>query len=423
LWTETVPLRAEQGEVPIRDRISSIAFVSFFVVAVQAIACSIPVFRYALENWQPDSYTAFVLYRDELNAGQQNLVETLQSNKFEGTSAANLVVKTVNLNADLDENEQRLRDEYGEQELPLVVVRNPVKRGLPATVFEGALTPAGVSQLIQSPLRTDIKDRLLKGDSVVWVYLECGNKEKDDELFGMLNTELARLQNEIELPEIEEEDLDELSGSPESLRIQFSAVRLSREDEAETAFRDMLLHVEHDLHEASYISEPMAFPVFGRGRALYALVGDGVAPDLVEEACRFLTGACQCTVKAENPGVDILMQVEWDKFVKPTEAVDASLPPLAGFSGFGERVENTGSDAVAPAIADHDDLSSSDPQENGADVVPVRESSEQVHVEAAEDSPSSGNDNTVLQNSMYVLMLAGCAVVVATLFVLRRSAG
>jgi hypothetical protein len=88
----------------------------------------------------------------------------------------------------------------------------------------------------------------------------------------------------------------------------------------------------------------MAFPIFGRGRALYALVGNGVAPQLVGEACQFLTGACQCTVKAENPGVDLLMQVDWDNLVQPTEAIDASLPPLAGFTGFGQDTESSSTD-------------------------------------------------------------------------------
>lgn len=416
--------------IPIRDRMTLTSFILVIVAvaATQALACSIPVFRYALENWRPDPYTAFVLHQGELTAEQQELVEALESNHLEDTGAANLIVKSVNFDADLNEDEQRLRDEFADETLPLLVVKNPVKRGLPETVFEGELTPAAVSQLVQSPLRTNIKDRLLKGDSVVWVYLECGDQERDDELFGMLNTELARLEKEIELPEIEEEDLDELAGSPDELKVQFSAVRLSRDDETEAAFCDMLLHVEHDLHEAAYVNEPMAFPVFGRGRALYALVGDGVTPDLVEEACRFLTGACQCTVKAENPGVDILMQVDWDKFIKPTEAVDASLPPLAGFSGFGERVEDAETVMVAVAGSE-DEESASDPQESDAEDVGVTGLPEPVPAEVSEpvvvadDASVSDDDNAVLQNSIYVLALAACAMIMATFLVLRRSAG
>ena len=152
----------------------------------------------------------------------------------------------------------------------------------------------------------------------------------------MLTKELSRLQNELKLPEIEDQDLSDLTADPESLKIRFSAVRLSRNNDAEAAFRNMLLHVEHDLLDEAYIDQPMAFPVFGRGRVLYALVGDGLMPELIEEACQFLTGACQCTVKAENPGVDLLMQVDWDNFIQPMDVPDTALPPLAGFTGFGE---------------------------------------------------------------------------------------
>ena len=55
----------------------------------------------------------------------------------------------------------------------------------------------------------------------------------------------------------------------------------------------------------------------------------------------FLTGGCQCTVKAQNPGVDLIMNVHWDKMVVPTQPDDKPLPPLAGFSGFGQPVDTS----------------------------------------------------------------------------------
>ena len=400
------------------------------VVAAQAIACSIPVFRYALENWRPDPYVAFVLHEGELTPEQQNLLDMLRSKDLAGTVSANLIVKTVDLAAEPDEVATQLREENADVQLPCLVVQTPAKRGQPQTVFSGELTPANVAQLVDSPLRSNIKDRLLKGDSVVWVYLESGVQQVDDETFAMLTQELDRLQGELKLPEIEEEDLKDLTAAPESLKIQFSAVRLSRDDVRESAFRDMLLHVEHDLLDEPYFNQPMAFPIFGRGRALYALVGDGLAPELVEEACRFLTGACQCTVKAENPGVDILMQVEWDKFIQPTEAVDASLPPLAGFSGFGQGPEGSGSDVqVAVNAAGGNDESAPIPSQP-AEPDSGEESSENaevtevqaVSVESTIDT-SSAPASSVWKNAIYVLMLAGGAVAVATLFLMRRSSG
>lgn len=398
----------------------------FAVVATQANACSIPVFRYALENWQPDPYVAFVLHRDELTAEQQSLIDTMRSQKFAGTTSANLVVKTVNLDIEQDEFLKKLREENAGRKLPCLVVQKPAKRDAPETVFSGELTPTIVARLIDSPVRMNIKDRLLNGDSVVWVYLECGRKQKDDQAFALLTQELSRLQNELKLPEIEDEDLSELTAVPESLKIRFSAVRLSRDDAQEVAFRDMLLHVEPDLRDEAYVNQPMAFPVFGRGRVLYALVGDGLAPDVIEEACRFLTGACQCIVKAENPGVDLLMQVEWDSFIQPTEAVGASLPPLAGFTGFGQVAEgsSTGIQLSQNTIS-QEEKSVPSPSKPDSDVDPLQATA----ADAQAVDPHNGIDakspsaSVVWQNVIYVLLFAGCVVVVATSFLIRRSGG
>lgn len=415
-------------------------------MATQAVACSIPVFRYALENWRPDAYVAFVLHRGELTDNQQTLLETMQAKQFAGSATANLEVRTVSLDsAGDDEVTAALVEQYGDAALPQLILRKPDQRGASETVFSGELTADSVQQVMQSPLRAEITDRLIKGDSVVWVYLECGRQEVDDRKFAMLETELARLEKEIELPEIDEDDLDELAGDPESLEIKFSAVRLSRDNLQEAVFRDMLLHVEQDLMDADYIDEPMAFPVFGRGRALYALVGEGLAPDLVDEACRFLTGACQCTVKAENPGVDLMMQVEWDRFIKPTEAVDASLPPLAGFSGFGAQSDEGGSDMT---LADNSATADAVQAADSAEPDPAGASSDagteeiQSADDAGTDTPNidntvtlngtpeagsgtggSGSGGAIWQNSMYVLLLAGGGVVVATLLLMRRPGG
>ncbi len=81
-------------------------------------------------------------------------------------------------------------------------------------------------------------------------------------------------------------------------------------------------------------NEPMAFPVFGRGRVLYALIGKGINAGTIEQACRDLTGPCTCQVKDQNPGTDLLMAVNWEKLVTPTAQEEKELPPLTGLIGF-----------------------------------------------------------------------------------------
>jgi hypothetical protein len=406
------------------------------------VACSVPVFRYALEHWQPDPYVAFVFYSGELTAEQQAVVESMQPESVSGVPSANLFVKTVDVTADLEQDDvlNKIWQAHQSEALPWVVLHSPPKWGPPQTVWTGPLTSDNAKRLLDSPLRTTIKSKLVDGESVVWVYLECGRKDEDDKAFALLTAELDRLQTELELPEIEPEDLGELTVAPESLRIAFSALRLSKNDAAEQLFVQMLLGVEPDLRDDEFINQPMAFPIFGRGRALYALVGNGIAPDLIEEASQFLTGACQCTVKRENPGVDLLMHVDWDRLVEPTEAVDATLPPLGGFTGFGETGtedvdigETTsgeelagGSDPVTPAPNEEPaDVDTGDPAEANTD---VSEQTSDTTADTTDDTTVEGQETVerptsqlMSQNVKLVLLLVVISVVIATLFLMPRS--
>jgi cobalamin biosynthesis Mg chelatase CobN len=87
----------------------------------------------------------------------------------------------------------------------------------------------------------------------------------------------------------------------------------------------------------------MVFPVFGRARALYALVGQGINADMIKEAAVFLTEGCQCTVKAENPGVDLLVPVRWDDVIEVSEPEEVDLP-LVGLGGGTPLAADTAND-------------------------------------------------------------------------------
>lgn len=390
-------------------------------LAAEVNACSIPVYRYALEHWRPDPYLAYVFHRGALTAEQQAHVELLQPASLNGAAAVNLVVKLVDVDGEMDERTAHVWEAHQTDALPHLVVQAPPKWGPPPTVFAESLTKTACEKLLDSPLRSNVTDRLIKGDSVVWVYLECGRKEEDDKAFSLLTQECQRLQGKLKPPEIDKDDLAELAIAPEALKIKLSAVRLGKEDSKEQFFRNMLLHVEADLRDEPYVNQPMAFPVFGRGRALYALVGDGLAPDLIEEACEFLTGACQCTVKAENPGVDLLMHVDWDRFVKPTEAVDASLPPLAGFTGFGELKD--GSPGIGPA-ADETTAEADSPADAETTVASIQtEPSEPADaaIAALKQPESTPAPKSLSINVVVVLVLAAVVVMAATLILTRRT--
>ncbi len=320
------------------------------LIASAASACSVPVFRYALEQWRPDPYIVIVFHRGELPADQQTLLESLQPQGLEGVPAGNVMVKAVDLDADDDPDLQELWAKQQTDTLPWMAVHQPPRHGPPQHVWSGDFNADNVTRLLDSPVRQEIRQGILAGASVVWVLLESGKPKQDQAAYDLLTAELSRLQGDLKLPEIDEVDLKDLTVDPASLKLSFSAVRLSRDDPREQLLVEMLLQVEPDLRDEEYAQQTMAFPVFGRGRALYALIGNGIAPETIEDASRFLTGACQCTVKAENPGVDLLMSVDWDRYIQPQLPYDESSPDLVGLGSFVEPdADDTPADAAEHA--------------------------------------------------------------------------
>lgn len=293
-------------------------------------ACSVPVFRYALERWPPDHFELVVFHRGELTAEAQSVVAWLEKSSAEEMLTANYTLRTVNLENALDSPTQALWQAQRTEELPWLALHYPRATTDGGVAWNGPLTMQAAQRVVDSPLRQKVGERILQGESAVWVFVESGNASKDNAAAERIEAELATLTEELELPE-----QTDLSGNvmPEEqqralgLRLAFSMIRLSRGAADEEVFRSMLLHSEADL-ATEYASEPMLFPIFGRGRALYALVGAGITSGNIREACEFVTGACSCQVKELNPGTDLLMTVDWEGGLEGRLADALELPPL-----------------------------------------------------------------------------------------------
>ncbi len=266
-------------------------------------ACDIPVCRYALEHWAPDAYQVAVLHQGPLDAQSKVLVTTLEKH----SQRANLVVQTIDADHPADDSERTLCQANPCVDGPRVVVRFPAASRIEGMAWKGRLTAGAVAAVTDSPCRRDIAARLLGGDEMVWVLLETDRKDADDAAAGLIENELKR-------------PLDDAQSSPRS-----SLVRVSRSDPAEKLLTETLLSTEPDLRRRD---EPMAFPVFGRGRVLYALVGAGINPETVRHALAFLTSGCSCTVKRENPGVDLLLTADWS-VITPTTPEEVPPAPAA----------------------------------------------------------------------------------------------
>jgi hypothetical protein len=283
------------------------ALVVCSLLAPPLSACSVPVFRYALDRWEADAYALVVFHDGPLNDEQRRLVERLQK-----PGAANLEVTVIDMARPLDKTTAALWQKHRTDKLPALVLKYPDSAAIPEPAWTAPLEPASVDALLDSPLRREVASRILKGESGVWVLLECGKADKDEKAARLLTEQLERMPKVLKLPDPEDPVAEEILAAKNRppVRIQFSLLRLSRNDPAERAFASMLLHTEDDLKT---FDEPMVFPIFGRGRALEARIGKGINEENISDACAFVIGACSCEVKRINPGKDLLMSVDWDK--------------------------------------------------------------------------------------------------------------
>ena len=212
-------------------------------------------------------------------------------------------------------------------QLPALVVHYPAHLRIAEPVWSGPLDRDTVARLTDSPIRNALVRRLADGQTAVWLLLESGQSEQDDAAAMLLQEQLKKLEHELKLPELTDSSEDKLlSAAP--LHVAFSVLRVPR-GAAEQPLIQMLLHSEPDLAERT---DPMVFPVFGRGRALLPLIGAGVTAENIHDSAAFLVGACSCEVKNQNPGFDLLLAADWDALLTQdgvplvAAATRASLP-------------------------------------------------------------------------------------------------
>jgi hypothetical protein len=291
-------------------------------------ACSVPVFRYGLEHWKPDPYRMLIIHRGALDAEAKKLAEHLKG----ASTRANLTVHDADLAQSPAPEVFGAWKAAGSPEGASLVVLPPPTSHVPGIVWSGPLTAANIANLIDSPARKTIATRLGDGDSAVWILLESGDKAADEAAASLLQGRLDYLGTVMELPKLDEQDVRNglVSLPADGLKLSFSLVRISRSDPAEQAFTQMLLATEPDLKDGN---GPIAFPVFGQGRALYALVGKGIKHETIDEAASFLVGSCSCQVKEKNPGADLLMAVDWKALVRDQAIGLADLPSASEILG------------------------------------------------------------------------------------------
>lgn len=301
-----------------------------FILSTSVFSCSVPVFRYALERWQPDPYTVRIFYKDKLDQEQQTAVDYL---KKYGEDGGPIMLEIIDISQEIPVGALPVLSRYKEDKLPLAVVNYPIYSRIPNDAVSFSLTLKNVEQLMQSPARNELARRLLKGDSAVFIQVDGENEEENKKVAKKVEKILKEMEKELKLPHEmldEGEKLDEESMQYDTnIKIKFSLQRVSHNAPNEKLFLQLFLNCEKSLQGKK---TPIIMPVFGRGRALFAYMDAGITKENIFEAGEYLSGPCSCEIKAQNPGFDLLMAIEWNKLVDDTINIDEALPPLTGLT-------------------------------------------------------------------------------------------
>lgn len=304
----------------------SLSLLGVLLSSAVALACNVPVFRYALERWPADLYEVVIVHQGELSPADTARLEVLRESNNKSDVSANFNVRAIDVANSKDDLLKDLWTKHNHKGQPLMVSLYPRNaQEIPdRLVSTSPFSDDAVKHLVDSPVRQKIAKNLLSGDSAVWIFVPSGNPDQDELALRTLKRQVEQNQNELELPPQDEIEADEFfrEETPIELRLGFSIVTLKRDDPKEKFLLEMLLGSESDLES---LDQPMAFPVIGRGRVLYALVGKGIFRDTIAMASRFVVGPCSCQVKDQNPGFDLLLAVDWDKKLGGSVISD---PPL-----------------------------------------------------------------------------------------------
>lgn len=288
---------------------SGFAIIIFLSASVM-FACQVPVFRYALERWNPEAYPIVVVTPNEPSESEKQQWMGDQSERF--SSYVRIEWKTPN-----ELRDPAIRDRWAEAEnkTGLVVAYYPDKSELRQTIAHASpLGRNSFESLLNSPARQEITKRLASGQSAVWMLLESGDLQKDQAARTAIETQLSLDKEWLKLPTAEEMEIKQevLDSVKIKLQVDFSVLSIKRDDPAERFLIDSLLNSEEDLNS---FQEPIAFPIFGRGLVLYALVGKGINGDTIRAASKFVCGPCSCQVKEQNPGFDLLLEHQWNESI------------------------------------------------------------------------------------------------------------
>jgi hypothetical protein len=303
-----------------------------------AKACNIPVFKNALEHWMAESYELFIFYKGPSKPDAKEISVRLNA-ASESNEELNINVRWVDVSDAISDSAVAALWSGQKDAAPRAVLcypacLQPVRakaqvQTLPAFERPGGCTPTKLDSdqmyqsvwsgecnsselcgLIASPSRREAMKLLKGGESAVWLFVGCGDPQKDLPARESLEAQLHAAEMDLTLPDSESALM---VGSAES-RItnashpHFSIVSVDRE----LAFEQGLIRILENAFELPSGRGPLAFPVFGRGRVFGALTEEAISSQsAIGAACKTLCGCCSCRIKVNRPGFDLLLSANW----------------------------------------------------------------------------------------------------------------
>lgn len=315
------------------SRILGLGALCLLLATAASYACTIPVFRFALDRWEVDRFRLVI---PASWGTQPDILKLLIP--LRGNGSANVRIEET--------------PDAAVTEAKLLFPNDDT------SIWSGKLDATTLPPLLDSPARRELLKRILAGESAVWVV--C-TKDADKAEADRIEKRLRYLQQVAALPQQDPNDPDSQLGPGPPLKLKFSVLRVSLDDPAEKLFAAMVAGPK----QQEFITQGTSFagPVFAKGRVLGSWPLSELDDTAIEDASLFLIGRCSCRIKNENPGWDVVLKTEWEQALEkageaeenagseePAQTVATSAAPLTISLGPATELESHGAAGSPPAI-------------------------------------------------------------------------
>ena len=382
-----------------RGLIAFLIAISFGVV----MACETPVYRYAMYRWQPTPYEVYFFHDHPVGPADQQVADRLAEYADAEGNRANVAYIPIDLAGDPELNSvpKDVREAWEQREdktLPTYFISTPYGAGLS---FE-QLTADDVTALVESPARKSLAAQLETGKICVFVMLTGKDAAENDEAEQIMTDLCDEVRDgKISLYVAPTEEAATAKSEATQPKFDIGFIKIDRESQEERWLVRSLLAMEADLPQET---RPMVFLCYGRARALLPYIGQGITRENLIHELEFISGACSCTVKEQNPGVDLLVRYDWesaatalsDKF-GTEEGNEGQYNPDMFFPELIFAGDATGGQPAAPAdadntVADEENIAAADTADEPAvGQTQPNESSHVVEVSAPDAKPAESS--------------------------------